>query len=211
MLSCPIDPRYIRLSCGECLKCGGRSILNYPFDRDLFNSDDLVAAIIKYITATTGYRCERTNIHKYPDINVFSPNGSLICRIEAKYLEGQAFMTAKRYIGLYPRETIVVDEPKLVSYFSRKNEDRAQGRNIPIFVVWKVDRPCDDIGGIAIFQEIDTLQQIYIAKGDQRKFQRGAAFNDYCNGRELGVREKYHFSIRECEPIDQLPARIRSL
>lgn len=211
MLYCNINPQAINPLCGLCKKCSGRSRCDYPFEKNLLNSDDLVAAIIDFVNANTGYACERTQVHKKPDINVFAPNGEIICRIEAKYLEGQAFMKSQQYIGLHPRETLVVDEPKLLSYFECKQNDRAQGKDIPIFVVWKFDRYCDDIGGITVFQEIDTLWHIYNECGEGRFLQRRAATNDFQNGRQLGITRKYHYSIRECAPIENLPHWILSL
>ena len=35
-----------------------------------------------------------------------------------------------------------------------------KGREVPIFIVWKFDKPCDDVGGIAVFQEIDELERL---------------------------------------------------
>ena len=211
MLNCHVDPHWISTQCGSCNKCLGRSKLDYPFSRDLFNSDDLVAAIIAFVAKTTGYRCVRTTIHKNPDINVLDSNNNIICRIESKYLEGQAFMKSRQYIGLDPREALVVDKPKLLSYFECKETDRVNGRNVPIFIVWKYDRPCDDIGGITVFQEIDVLREIYYKFGSQRAFERKASFNDFQNGSKLGITEKYHYSIRECEPVENLPSWILSL
>lgn len=211
MLSCSVNPKEIPLLCGSCHKCLGRSKLDYPFTRDLFNSDDLVQELMRFVAQTTGCSCSPTKINKNPDIDVFSKDGRLICRIEAKYLSGQAFMKSKQFIHLYPRESLAVDEPKLQSYLERKAQDRADGKDIPIFVVWKFDRPCDDIGGIAVFQEIDILRQIYLKNGSSRSFERKSSFNDYQNGTKLGITKKYHFSIRECEPIEDLPARILAL
>lgn len=212
MLKCaPVKPSKIDLSCGTCRKCSGVSTLDYPFDRDLYDSDSLVRAIMDFVKETTGYRCERTEINKNPDINVFAKDGSILCRIEAKYLEGQAFMKSRYYTTLQPREALAVDEPKLQSYFERKAEDRKAGKDIPIFLVWQYDRPCNDIGGIAVFQEIDVLHQIYAKIGGQRAFERKTSYNDYKNGKKLGVTKKYHFSLRECEPIEDLPKRIKAL
>lgn len=120
-------------------------------------------------------------------------------------------MKSKHYVGLEPRETLVVDAPKLLSYFECKQNDRDNGKNIPIFVVWKFDRYCDDIGGITVFQEIDTLRQIYNEHREERYLQRRTAANDFQNGRQLGITQKYHYSIRECEPIENLPNWILSL
>ncbi len=207
----PIDPHGITLSCGSCGKCLGKSKLDYPFPRDLLNSNDLVLALMDFVTETTGFVCKPTTINKNPDIDVFDQAGAIVCRIEAKYLEGQAFMNAGKYVKLFPREALAVDEPKLHSYFERKAADAASGQNIPIFVVWQYDRPCGDIGGITVFQEIDVLKQIYFENGSSRAFERKSASTDYENGTKRGITKKYHFSIRECEPIEELPNRIMAL
>ena len=212
MLQCePVNPHEIPLTCGACRKCLGKSKLDYPFDRDLYDSDSPVREIMGFVTAATGYVCRRTEVYKNPDIDVFRPDGTILCRIEAKYLEGQAFMQSPRYVHLNPREALAVDEPKLQSYWERKALDRRSGRDIPIFVVWQYDRPCSDIGGIAVFQEIDVLRGIYVRNGQARAFERKTSRSDYRNGQKLGVTRKYHFSIRECEPIEALPARILDL
>jgi len=207
----PVNPHEITLPCGSCGKCLGRSKLDYPFPRDLFNSNDFVRELMKFIEETTGFECKPTTINKNPDIDVFDQTGALVCRVEAKYLEGQAFMSAWKFVKLFPREALAVDEPKLHSYFERKAADGAAGQNIPIFVVWQYDRPCSDIGGITVFQEIDVLKQIYSENGPSRAFERKSSFNDYSNGTKLGITKKYHFSIRECEPIEELPKRILAL
>ena len=209
MLTCKVDLRSLddsNLECGLCKKCTGNSKLDYPFHRDLLNSDDLVVELMRYISAKTGYFCRKTTIDKYPDINVYrdSAYDELLCRIEAKLLEGQAFMKARERLGLYAKETLVVDEPKLDSYLCCKEEDRKKGREIPIYVVWKFDKPCDDVGGITVFQEIDELQRLRRLYGYARAFRRRTGAYDYQNGIRMGVVDKYHFSIRECEPIENL-------
>lgn len=216
MLDCRVSLRRITdsdLECGLCRKCLGVSKFDYPFEKDLRNSDDLVQELIAYIEAYTPYVCKTTTVHKYPDINVFSDSDCtrLICRVEAKYLEGQAFMQAKQRIGLYPKETLIVDYPKFLSYMECKEQDRNSGMDIPIYIVWKFDRPCEDVGGIAIFQEIDVLYEIVREYGNGRAFQRRSSFNDYTDGARLGIVDKYHFSIRECEPIELLIDTIKRL
>ena len=45
MLNCEVNLLELNdenLKCGICHKCDGKSKLDYLFDRDLFNSDDLV-------------------------------------------------------------------------------------------------------------------------------------------------------------------------
>ncbi len=214
MLNCKVDPQALKESdvlCGDCKICAGKSKFDYPFEKDLRNSDDLVRELMAYITQFTRLRCQKTTIDKNPDINVFDDDGSLLCRVEAKYLEGQAFMKSKSMIGLFPKEALVVDEPKLDSYVACKESDRNEGKDVPIFVVWKFDKPCKDVGGITIFQEVDTLDRLRRQYGRLRAYERKIASNDFNNGAKLGVTKKYHFSIRECEPIETLPDKINAL
>lgn len=216
MLSCRVNLENLSdtdLECRDCRKCTGSSKLDYPFERDLLSSDDLVLELMRYVETNTGYKCQKTTIDKNPDINVYrdSTCQELICRIESKLLEGQAFMKAKEKFGLYAKETLVVDEPKLLSYFQCKENDRNVGKDIPIYVVWKFDKPCEDVGGIAVFQEIDELKRLYRLHGYARAFTRKTGSNDFKDGIKMGVTDKYHFSIRECEPIEKLTLRIKEI
>ena len=216
MLSCKVNLSELsdeNLKCGTCHKCDGKSKLDYPFDRDLANSDDLVIELMKYVEENTSLKCKRTENEKNPDINVYKDSScrELICRIEAKFLEGQAFMKAKDRLGLYAKEALVVDEPKLQSYFKCKENDRMNGKEIPIYVVWKFDKPCEDVGGIVVFQEVDELQRLYRLYGYARAFRRRTSKNDYKNGTQMGIIDKYHFSIRECEPIEKLVNKIENI
>lgn len=214
MLNCKVDPKALKendVLCGDCKICAGKSRLDYPFEKDLRNSDDFVRELMAYITQFTRLKCSKTIIDKNPDINVWDDDGSILCRVEAKYLEGQAFMKAKSKIGLFPKEALVVDVPKLVSYVACKENDRKMGKDVPIFVVWKFDRPCKDVGGITVFQEIDTLDKLRRQYGRQRAYEREPADNDFNNGAKFGITDKYHFSIRECERIETLPDRINAL
>lgn len=211
MLVCSVDPKNINMQCGKCTNCHGTSKLDYPFSEDLRRSDELVAEIMEFVTRTTGFRCERTKINKKPDINVLDSNNHVVCRIEAKYLGPEPFKMSKKLVNLMPKETLVVDYPKLLSYFACKRNDRSANNDIPIFVVLKFDRICPGVGGITVFQEIDVLEEIHNRFGNHRFWERKAAYNDYQNGTKLGITGKYHYSIRECEPIENLPRRIPSL
>lgn len=216
MLNCKVDLKELNdenLKCGTCNKCSGKSKFDYPFERDLLSSDDLVVQLMNYVERNTAFRCRKTEIDKNPDINVYKDAAckEILCRIEAKFLEGQAFMKAKERLGLYAKETLVVDEPKLQSYFQCKENDRKSGKEIPIYVVWKFDRPCGDVGGITVFQEIDELQRLYHLYGHARAFRRKTGDNDYQKGTRMGIIDKYHFSLRECRPIEELIDTIKSI
>lgn len=197
--------------CGTCNICQPASVLRYPFERDLTNSQMLVDQLKKFITETTGLKCVDTDIHQNPDIMVFDPRDNLVARVEAKYLEGKAFMKVAQMIKdpLYPKETLVVDDPKLKSYFECKKRDRERfRREIPIYVVWKYDRPCADVGGICIYQEVNELRRIYEEKGASRAFRRKTGQGDFVDGKRLGVNDKFHYSITECKAIEKLPEDI---
>ena len=209
MLSCNINiecvPDYL-FDCASCDKCEPISTLNYPFSKDLKDSNELVIELKKYIEQNTKLKCFDTEENKNPDIKVvdiFSED-FLLCRIEAKYLEGKAFVKSSQTIGLRPKETLVVDEPKLIHYFKCKELDfKNTNRRIPLFVVWKFDRPCNDIGGITVFQEIDVLKEIY-NNNQNRLYERKCATNDFVDGVKQGVTKKFHFSIKETRPFWQL-------
>ena len=219
MLHCGINLKALtdeELACGACKKCIARSKLDYPFQRDLDTSDALVKALKHYIQTNTKYECKAPEVDKNPDIRVLDvTNGAnLVCRVEAKFLEGFAFMKAQEKLGdhLLPKETLVVDEPKLLSYFECKQRDREQeGRDVPIFVVWKFDRPCAGVGGITVFQEIDKLNAIYNARGSKRAFERETVESDYVGRQKRGITAKYHFSLRECQPIENLAPEIMKI
>ena len=219
MLQCNVNLAGLtdkHLECVPCEKCTARSKLEYPFKRDLTTSEALVKALKDFIEASTSYECAAPEIVKNPDICVLdiTQGKRLICRVEAKLLEGFAFMKAEKLLGdhLKPKETLVVDEPKLLSYFECKDRDfQKLGRVVPIFVVWKYDKPCADLGGITVFQEISELKNIYVARGKNRKFERKTVESDMEHGHKLGITSKYHFSLKECRPIEDLIAEILAI
>ena len=219
MLRCNIDLSSLTQAdfiCGDCKSCEPTSALNYPFERDLTTSNELVNALYTLIEKNTNYKCKEPEVVKNPDIRVVDVTNDdrIICRVEAKYLEGKAFMKTKEKLvdKLEPKETLVVDEPKLLSYFEcKKNDFKNYNRSIPIYVVWKFDRPCAYFGGITVFQEIDVLKRIYNERGRNRAFERKTADSDIVKGQKLGITAKYHFSLRECRPIEELIPEILAI
>lgn len=188
--------------------------ITIPFHRDLTTSRMLVDELKEFITDKTGLKCIDTDIDQYPDIMVLDESDKLVARVEAKYLEGKAVMKIGEMIEdpMYPKEALVVDEPKLKSYFACKAGDREKyKREIPIFVAWKYDRPCADVGGICIYQEVNELQRIYNEKGTSRAFRRKTGEGDFVDGRRLGVIDKFHYSFTECKPIEMLAGEIMRL
>ena len=202
-----------KFECNTCKKCQPKSKLDYPFGKDLNNSDIFVQVLKFYIESSTLLKCKDPETNKNPDIQVMDVtiDNYLICRVEAKYLKGKAFVNASNIINLKPKETLVIDEPKLLHYFTCKKSDFEKfNREVPIFVVWHFDRPCDDIGGITVFQEIDTLEKIYY-KFPNRSFERQSASTDFHCGQKIGITKKFHFSIKETMPIFQLLPAIFSI
>lgn len=112
--------------CGTCNVCQPTSTLRYPFARDLINSRMFVDELKKFISETTGLRCMDTDVYQNPDIVILDDKNNLIARVEAKYLEGKAFMKVAQMIKdpLYPKEALVVDEPKLKSFRMQKKRSR---------------------------------------------------------------------------------------
>lgn len=215
-LSCKINLKSLEssvLECGFCRICHPKSKLVYPFEKDLKSSEQLVEELRELIETETPYTCEDEISEKNPDIRVLNDYKRLICRVEAKLLEGKAFMKVGEILRdhLKPKETLVIDEPKLKSYFGCRANDLATLGDIPIYVVWKFDRPCTDVGGICVYQNINRLHDIYKQKGDARRYKRRIGKGDIVRGVEMGIRDKYHFSITECEPIEKLTEEIRSL
>ncbi len=210
MLECKVDLRSLARECGNCRKCRAVSKGSYYFDKDLKDSTVLVLQLEDLIQSQTPYSCCGPEIHKDPDIRVFRPDGTLLCRIEAKMLNDKPFMKVHELLpghDLFPKETIVVDTPKLDSYLKR----RAEEPTIPIFVVWTLGRLCEGLYGSTVFQNVDILGQIRRQKGDARVFRRRPGKGDFVNGKQMGIIQKYHFSVRECRPIEELVEVILNL
>lgn len=210
-LDCTIDLSSIDKQCGKCRACSSQSVSDYHFVEDLRNSDAFVAALKEYISKSTPFTCTGPEQVKYPDIRVLDMAGNLVCRVEAKLLKDKPFMTVNKALSghdLFPKETIVVDLPKLTSYFEIRHKD---GSDIPTFVAWHLIRPCPDIGTITIFQNLNVLKEIYNQHGEERTFIRQPKDGDYTNGRQLGIITKFHYSITECRPIEEIIQDICSL
>ena len=94
MLECKVDLRSLARECGNCRKCRAVSKGSYYFDKDLKDSTVLVQQLEDLIQSQTPYSCCGPEIHKDPDIRVFRPDGTLLCRIEAKMLNDKPFMNA---------------------------------------------------------------------------------------------------------------------
>ncbi len=214
-LQCAIDLNGFDVSCGDCRGCGTGSKGTYWFDADLSRSRELVAALMELVERETSFHCIAPEHYKDPDIPVLDSQDRLVCRIEAKMLEDKPFMKVNALLpghDLEPKETIVVDYPKLMSYFECKQaDDRDASSDIPTFVVWHLGRLCEELNGVTVFQECGVLKDIFDREGDRRVFTRKTGTGDYKDGKKMGVTKKYHFSVRECRPIEELAGELRAL
>lgn len=210
MLTCHINLQSFEKTCGNCRICSGKSKGAYYFDHDLKNSQELVRELESLICSQTPYHCQGPEVHKNADIRVMDSSNALICRVEAKMLNDSPFMKVHDLLpghDLFPKETIVVDLPKLNHYIDRAHQEKGT----PTFIVWYLGRRCPDVGGITVFQEVSVLEQIKKRKGNGRYFQRRTGRGDLVDGHQLGITGKYHFSICECRPIEELIGEILSI
>ena len=210
MLTSKADLHSFDRLCGTCHLCTANSKGVYTFSGDLASSYDLVKELISLIHSETPYHCIGPEIHKNADIRVMDDQDDLVCRIEAKMLNDKPFMKVHSFLpghDLFPKETIVVDLPKLNHYIDRTHQEKG----IPTFIVWYLGRRCPDVGGITVFQNVSILEQIKKQKGNGRFFERKTGRGDFVNGQKLGITGKYHFSICECRPIEELTREILHL
>lgn len=78
---------------------------------------------------------------------------------------------------------MVIDEPKLKSYFQTQQQDDS-----PYFIVIKLTRPCRN--GQKVYARLEYLKQIYQRYGMKRFFVRKGGEGDGIKG----IIAKYHFS-----------------
>lgn len=203
---CPFNIRAMKpeeFKCGDCRLCEDKNNQVNKFDNDLEKAKAFEEELKEYVLKNTGLTFVKNTKHKTADLSFYKRN-QLICRVEAKLLGGRAATFMESKIGLSGKESLVVDEPKYEHYVKTNKEDNLNSYfYIPTFVVWRFNRPCKDFGGITVFEEIQTLDQIY-KKHPERKFERKTNENDIKNGTKLGVTRKTHFSISEMLPIYEL-------
>lgn len=211
-MKCFVDIRNLKESdfkCGSCNICSE----DYKdrignFKDDLNNARAFENELKDYVMSRTGLDFVESKNYKNADL-AFSKRGQLICRVEAKLLNGKAPVFMKKIVGLEGKEMLVVDEPKFEHYVKKSEEDNLSNFaiNIPTFVVWQFNRPCEDFGGITVFQDLNKLKSS-IEANPKRKFERKTNEKDIQDGIKLGVTKKFHFSISETEPIWRLTESI---
>jgi hypothetical protein len=197
--------RECAMDCKHCTVCrnavAARSV-SYDFQADLQRSTVLVNRLSKLLEARLPVQCQSPTEHKDPDIVVNDTQGNLRCRVEAKHLQGPAFTQSESLFGIAPVDTLVIDESKLNHYIGCKARDReVTGRNIPLLVLWKVERPCQTY---LAFQEIDTLAALRDSSNPNRRLTRAMGDETVC-----GVRTKFHYARTETKPPNQFIGTVR--
>ena len=210
-IKCPFDFNLLldtEFKCLTCLKCSSKENNLHNFQEDLTTALSFEEELKSFIEDNTNIYFKDLKIFKNADLSFFSvfQEEKLICRVEAKFLNGKAAVYMKEKIGLEGKESLVVDEPKLISYINQNIKDNENTIfYIPTYIVWYFGRPCSDFNNITVYQEITKLKEIYYNQNfEKRKFERKTTSFDISDKKKLGVTKKYHFSIKETNPIYNL-------
>lgn len=172
--------------CDVCKLCSSQSKGLYYFDEDLKKSINAVEEVANDITTNTNLVPYPTDVEKRGDILIKNMTGENVARVEVKLIT-TTFKMVKRLLpqsNLSPFEVVVIDEPKLQSYFKTQEEDK-----LPYFVVIKLTRACRN--GQKVYARLEDLKKIYNFYGNKRFFKRRTGFGDGTKG----VITKYHFSV----------------
>jgi len=203
-------------NCDECNlsnKCSGKSKGQYIFEDDTALSDKVEEETKMLIVKHTKFLCDKV-IDKeladgYPDLKVLleSPD-NVVARVEVKFQQ-RTFMKIKQKLplaNLLPAETVALNKSDLVRYF----EIYTLIKPTPIYIVWKLLRPC--FGELWLYNHISEFKKIYEQYGDKRTFRRQSGYGDIDEeGRHLGVVVNYHFSINELKTIEYLFEELNAL
>lgn len=206
---CPINISSLeeeKFKCLNCNKCDKLTNQVNNFKDDLLLAENFEIKLKEFIEKNTNLFYKDLKINKNPDLSFFKVyhKETLICRIEAKFLQGKAATYMKNKLKLEGKESLVIDEPKLLSYINRNLEDNKNNDYIyiPTFIVWYFGRPCEDFKNITIYQEITELKEVfYNPINICRFYERKSSENDFVDNKKLGVTKKFHFSIKETKPI----------
>lgn len=213
MIECKIDIKNIpdqQFNCGSCDICFVKKESRvHQFKDDLISATIFEKNLKNYILGNLPLLFKELEIVKNADLTFFNilKDDELICRIEAKFLEGLGAVYMEKMIKLSGKESLVIDEPKLEHYIQQNIKDNKDSLiYIPTYVVWFFGRPCEDFKNIVVFEELTVLKDIYMnQKFNHRKFTRKTTENDFDeNGNHKGITKKFHFSIKETRPIYEL-------
>ncbi len=195
-------------NCDECKlsdKCSGKSKGHYIFENDVSLSDIAEKETKNLIEKHTKFRCDKVKgeeeANKYPDLRVADNSGNVVAYVEVKFQQ-RTFMKIKQklpFSDLSPAESVALNKSDLVRYFKIYELIKST----PIYITWKLLRPC--FGELRLYNHIQEFKKIYEQYNDKRTFIRESGHGDVdAQGRHLGVKVNYHFSINELKPINYL-------
>lgn len=197
-----------RFNCAVCsTRCDGRSKSAFIFTDDVALSAQAEDWLLQHLTEVLGLPVRKTigEVHGLPDLEIIRDH-KVIARVEVK-AQGRAFMAIERILprsNLRPYEAIALNLSDLERYIALY-----QREGIPLFLVWRVQRPC--LGEGYWGQSISRLQEIYQEYGDSRRYRRNSTLSDYVDGQHRGVTVNYHFSLRELLPLSAVDHHLQQL
>ncbi|MCS6844104.1 MAG: hypothetical protein NZ528_07265 [Caldilineales bacterium] len=192
-----------RFDCSLCpTRCDGRSKAAYVFEEDAALSAGAEAWLMAHLAAALDVEVRQTPARRrgLPDLELVR-EGRLLARVEVK-AQGRAFMAVERLLpqaNLRPYETVALNLSDIRRYAALY---RAEG--VPLFVVWRVKRPC--LGEGYWGHHIEALMAVGNRYRDRRKWRRASTPSDVVDGEHRGVTVNYHFSLRELLPLEELLA-----
>lgn len=192
-----------RFDCQLCpTRCDGRSKAAYVFEEDVALSAGAEAWLAEHLAVALGVEVRSAPPQRrgLPDLELLRDT-KLLARVEVK-AQGRAFMAVERLLpqaDLRPYETVALNLSDIRRYAALY---RAEG--VPLFVVWRVKRPC--LGEGYWGHHIEALMAVGNRYRDRRVWRRASTPSDVVDGEHRGVTVNYHFSLRELLPLEELLA-----
>jgi hypothetical protein len=197
-----------RFNCAICpTRCDGRSKSAFVFTDDIALSAQAEDWLLQYFNDLLRLPVHKTvgEVHGLPDLEI-TRGQKVIARVEVK-AQGRAFMAIERILprgNLRPYEAVALNLSDLERYINLYQEE-----GIPLFLVWRVQRPC--LGEGYWGQSVSRLQEIYQKYAHLRRYRRNSTPSDYVNGQHRGVTVNYHFSLRELLPLEAVVHLLQKL
>ena len=187
------------VTCENCpQRCDNNALEHYPQEQYYVIGENQEAEIMALVQSKVRgiFTCQKSanwgQAHTKPDlelklIGLPSKPSKVVARLEVKHIR-RAWMRVENNLKapLVPWETIAVNTAKIRRYAKLHDEE-----NIPIHLVWRVDRAC--LPGKYFYQDIRTLKAVVDQYGEKREFKRKG---------EDGDRIAFHYSVNELKPFD---------
>ena len=184
------------VTCRDCTqRCDGKSLRRYPQEQYYIIGENQEAKMMALLQSKVEgiFTCQKSagwgKAHKKPDLELRSISlpSKIVVRLEVKHIR-RAWMQVEKYLEapLVAWETIAVNTAKIRRYAELYEEE-----NIPIHLVWRVDRAC--LPGRFFYQDIRTLKDIVDHHGKDREYEREG---------EDGDKIAFHYSVNELKSFD---------